>query len=390
MRETRAVVRVSPVAILGLALLLALQAGPASAGAVCGDGVIDLGEECDDGGVADFDGCTRTCRYEAIQHVDSLALHAGSAPSSCVPTTNQLGNAFSALGLPAFNNALSNAVASGQLIMLFDLLDLDEAVGQQDAGVEVGLLGGVPDPADPSPGGFDAWYLVGDAQLDGNGRPSQRLTGGSIAAFALAAGPSNVSLPFLGGTLNVLGARFEALVDTTASTPAPPPFELAPGLVAFETLDAGGASRGLCGNLTVGSLAAIPVPPDVTVGGNACSASCASSRSYVACGAGPVTASCHSLLDLLVGGCRIQPPLCFNLISPTQPDLGVGGNPPHALSFADSGGGIEKVVVVEPGDAYSSWFSVTSERVHATDNLNRIFNDGFESAGTGAWSATLP
>ena len=45
---------------------------------------------------------------------------------------------------------------------------------------------------------------------------------------------------------------------------------------------------------------------------------------------------------------------------------------------------------VEPGDAYSSWFSVTSERVHVTDNLNRIFNDGFESAGTGAWSATLP
>jgi len=33
---------------------------------------------------------------------------------------------------------------------------------------------------------------------------------------------------------------------------------------------------------------------------------------------------------------------------------------------------------------------VTSERVHVTDNLNRIFNDGFESAGTGAWSATLP
>jgi cysteine-rich repeat protein len=108
-----------------LALLLALQVGPASAGAVCGDGVIDLGEECDDGAVADLDGCTRTCRYEAIQHVDSLALHAGSAPSFCVPTTNQLGNAFSALGLSAFNNALSNAVAGGQLIMLFDLLDLD-------------------------------------------------------------------------------------------------------------------------------------------------------------------------------------------------------------------------------------------------------------------------
>ncbi len=70
MGSIRVVGMVSPVAIPGLAMVLALVIGAAPAGAVCGDGILDVGEQCDDGNVSDLDGCTRTCRYEAIQHVD--------------------------------------------------------------------------------------------------------------------------------------------------------------------------------------------------------------------------------------------------------------------------------------------------------------------------------
>ena len=43
-----------------------LAAPPAMAGAVCGDGTVDTGEQCDDGNLADGDCCSSTCRFEAL------------------------------------------------------------------------------------------------------------------------------------------------------------------------------------------------------------------------------------------------------------------------------------------------------------------------------------
>jgi hypothetical protein len=80
----------------------------------------------------------------------------------------------------------------------------------------------------------------------------------------------------------------------------------------------------------------------------------------------------------------------INAINPTQPDVGIGVSPPNALVFGDSGGGIDKVVIVEADDAYSSWFSLTSERVHITNNLGAVFRDGFESGNTDGWSSSTP
>lgn len=59
-------------------------------GPVCGDGAVDGDETCDDGGVIDGDGCSRTCRLETLQeresnnsreraqHVDAFQLVQGS------------------------------------------------------------------------------------------------------------------------------------------------------------------------------------------------------------------------------------------------------------------------------------------------------------------------
>lgn len=40
---------------------------------VCGDGVLDEGEECDDGNLSPFDGCSPDCRLEHVaapKHLD--------------------------------------------------------------------------------------------------------------------------------------------------------------------------------------------------------------------------------------------------------------------------------------------------------------------------------
>ncbi len=49
--------------LIPLALLL-FAAVPSAADAVCGNGVVEAGEACDDGNVVDFDGCSASCQDE--------------------------------------------------------------------------------------------------------------------------------------------------------------------------------------------------------------------------------------------------------------------------------------------------------------------------------------
>lgn len=377
-----------------LALLLlapvALPATPVLAqteGAACGDGVVEGAEQCDDGDAYPLDGCDPSCRYEQVQRLTSLELQDTSGPLACEPGTNQLGGAFSSTGLDSLNSSLQDAIDAGDLTMLFDLLDLDDATGTADPSLAVAALGADVDTTDPSPGGLDAWFRAGEELLDTEDQPLQSLTPAAIASSELVAGPGDASLPFVDGDLSMRDVVLLAQVGATVSLPAEPPSNFAPGFVAFESLDGADPSRGLCGNVTVGSLALIPVPDAFTSGLGMCE-SCSASRVYTSCGGGPVTESCHSLLDVLVGGCQVFGCL-VTVIDPTQPDVGVDPNPPNTLIFEPTGGGIDRVTVVEPDDAYSSWFQFTSERVHLTNNLPLLFRDGVESGDTSEWSVTV-
>src|SRR5581483_4186400 len=40
--------------------------------ALCGDGILDLGEQCDDGNAVDGDGCSAGCRHECVTHTDCV------------------------------------------------------------------------------------------------------------------------------------------------------------------------------------------------------------------------------------------------------------------------------------------------------------------------------
>lgn len=369
------------------ALALAVGLSPCQASAQCGNGQIGAAEQCDDGDRFRWDGCDLECRYEQVQRVSLLEVSQFAAPSPCTPQANALGQSFSSLGRQGLNATLADAIADGRLDALMPLLLLDDPLGVDDAAIEVGSLSAQSDPQGPG-SGLDSWHVGDPSQLDGADLPIRRLPG-TIVSGDLSAGPGVIELPMPAGQLRVLESRVIARVGFPASLPAPPPDQLAGGVLTFEGLDGSSSARGLCGNVTIESLSLVPAPEGLTVGGQSpCSASCPQSRAYTYCGDGmPVGPGCNSLLDVLVSGCSTFVGICIPLVSPTQPDVGVGGSPPHALA-ADPVSG--KVTVVVPDDAYSSFFQFAAQRVHMTNNLSGIFADGFESEDLSGWSNALP
>ena len=49
----------------------------------CGDGVVDVGEECDDGGTSGGDGCSATCLVESGYVCSALLVEGGEGSSVC-------------------------------------------------------------------------------------------------------------------------------------------------------------------------------------------------------------------------------------------------------------------------------------------------------------------
>ena len=193
---------------------------------------------------------------------------------------------------------------------------------------------------------------------------------GSLVNYALTAGPSDVSLSLnLGGSpalLKMRAAKMSATIASATDVPAPPPSQLASGLTVFETVTANGTGQGLCGNITVDSLAQIPAPSVLTTGSTAC-VSCNGYHTYTYCGANnPVSDSCNSLLDVLVGGCGIGDifgACLVTAVNPEQPDVPASGSV-KTLTF--SGNKIPASQTTGDEDAYSSYLTFTSNRAHFT------------------------
>ncbi len=377
----------SPWSILLMVVAVITMSAVVDGSDICGDGQISGLEQCDDGNQRRLDGCAPDCTYEQVLRVTELTLSGVAAPAMCTPPTNAFGQAFSELGRTAINQDLATSIGDGSLDQLFPFFGLDDPLGLDDADFELGAFSGAPDPMD---GGLDldSWHLANPAELDGDDLSLVRLDG-SLVAAQLIAGPGDLNFPMAGGTVSVREARLMAQTTGGLSLPAPPPEQLAAGFLAFEELDGLGVSQGLCGNATVGSLAATPAPQELSAGGDSeCDPTCGNSRSYVYCGDGsPVGPDCNSLLDVLVSGCATRIVVCFALVHPTQPDVGVDPDPPHILTADPITG---KVTVDYPDDAYSLFFNFTGLRVHVTNNLNAIFSDGFESGSTSAWSNVVP
>jgi cysteine-rich repeat protein len=331
---------------------------------LCGDAKIDPGESCDDGNHVNLDGCDASCRYETVMRATEL-LTSKDAPGSYCPFPGNANGAAIAQDLIDIISAQTQAdIGSGVTNFLLALRDLDDFTGQSDSALSASFLEAQLDPEKSgwTANAIDWWFLAAAADLDGNGVPLN----GSLASISngvLTTGPQDAWL----GPFFIRSMTLRATVDTTpaASQPLPPPDALAAGLAVFQSLTADGPGQGLCGAITVGSLAEIPFPYALTDGQGTCKASCPNSKTYTYCGDGqPVGPGCNSLLDGLVGGCKVTT-LCVDLLSPTQPDVGSYGDAPHPLVA----GADNKVTVIEPYDAYSNVIKMKANRAHITNNV---------------------
>src|SRR6478735_9024828 len=312
------------------------SAGSNSGGAPasCGDALLAASEECDDGNALNLDGCSASCRYEVVDRMTSISLQRVSAPASCAPTTNALGKAFGSIAAALINDQLKHSISAGSLNNLMHFGDLEDPTGaSDDSSLTVGVLPAFPDAANGTwPGGtpLDFWFRVPSASVNAQGVPLSSLPG-SLTARALSVGPGLLQLPLtLGGapsTFSVTNARLLATLDATPepNVPAPPPTNLAPGLTVFRTITGSGSGQGICGNVTVESLAHIPVPASLASGAQTPCMACAGSHAYTACTGTTVEPGCNSMLDVLVGGCKTAS--CFlTVVTATQPDVPAPGS----------------------------------------------------------------
>jgi len=352
------------------------SAGNNSAGAPasCGDALLEAAEECDDGNTKNLDGCNAGCRYEVVDRMTSLSMQSGSAPAFCSPTANALGRAFSSTALGPINSELQQSISNGTLNNLMQFSDLSDLTGaSNDSSLTVGFLPAIPDAANgPWPGGtpLDFWFRVPSASVDTQGLPLNSLLG-TLTARSLSAGPGLLKLPLsIGGapsTLSVSNAWLRATLNATPApnVPAPPPMSLAPGLTVFQSITGSASGQGICGNVTVESLAHIPVPASLASGASSACAACSGSRTYTACSGSTVEPGCNSMLDVLIGGCKTL--LCFvTLVTPSQPDVPAPGSASvHPLSLG-SGNAVPSAQSSGNDDAYSSYFKFDANRAHIT------------------------
>ena len=290
-----------------------------SQGAVCGNGVRETGEHCDDGNTLNLDGCSAQCKFEQVQRVNSLTQ---SYTTDSVCTQNAFGGAITgSVARTQMQESLSNDVASGATSLLFSMHNLDDLTGVNEALLSVGVLGSSPRAAQgktyDGTSDLDWWHEISRTLLDGSRNPHSLLPA-SIGARALVAGPgSSVVFLSLAGQPAQLQLNATRISATTgaSSTPVASGDGLTPGHLASENLNPALTSFSttsgghLCGNITARSFYDTPIPSNLT----GCSISTCN-RCY--------TAS-NTWLDLLVGGCTI---LGLQQIKATQPDTSTTGS----------------------------------------------------------------
>jgi len=331
---------------------------------VCGDAVRAGAEQCDDGNTTNTDGCSKVCKFEQDHRVNTLSMPFNT-DTFC--TANRLGGAITgSLARQQITDALTTGVKDGSISILLQAIGLDDLSGTNDANLALGVINGSPQVGATTYDGnndLEWWYTSAATALDPNRVPKTQIPA-SIAAKLLNAGPAEIFLVVnLGGqaaTLDMLNARLRANVGGTStpltSTNAGPPGHLAaehldPALTSFGTTTGGE----LCGNVTSGSLAAVPIPTALV----GCDLTHCS-QCYTAT---------NTLLDVIVGGCGT---ILGNQIQPTQPDTArVSGTYAfqrtgnRVTACTKNGAAADLTNDCLPNSAYSSFFKFTSDRVIA-------------------------
>jgi cysteine-rich repeat protein len=339
----------------------------------CGNGIRETGEQCDDGGVVNLDGCDAACAFEQLQRAIFFKMQFSTDPFC---PANALGSAFvNSLVQGELQGAIDTGIADGSLSLIFQALGATDLSGTNEPSFELGILSGRPETRGgtlPYSGtnDLDWWYAIDAAGIDAFRRPTRTIPA-SITARVLNAGPGTLEFPLfgVGAALRLAASRLSitvgsASVPLTSSTGDPPGHlsteNLDPALASYATCGAPTATEAgrLCGNGTARSLTAIPIAQNLVT-------NC--SQGY--------TLS-NSTLDVIVGGCTAFG--FIQLIRPTQPDTSdpnapqPGAGPPyrfsadatrHVSTCRDRNLAIVDLNACLDAAAYSSFFKLATDRV---------------------------
>lgn len=345
-----------------------------SALSTCGNGVRETDEQCDDGAKLALDGCSAKCKFEQVHRFNSLQMQFGT---DALCTVNALGGAVGAAAQKQLGDALGKGVADGTASALFLLGDVADLSGTSSGPLTLGSFVGDPVKAPGYAGAHDLdWWYTPLATTLGPDRAPLASLSASITNKVLTAGPGDLAFSLaLGGSVasvSLSNVRATALIGPTSAPSVAPSAATAtsghlaaehldPALVSFETTTDGQ----LCGNVSAASLAALPAPPELQVGG---SPGC--NERYTAQ---------STMLDVFTSGCRV---LFFSVISPIQPDQtnpsapAAGAGAPyklvttnkHVTGCTDKNGQSADLDTCLAAAAFSTSFKFTTGRVIARAN----------------------
>src|SRR5438105_901921 len=109
--------------------------------AVCGNGILEPGEQCDDGNTQNLDGCDSRCRFEEDLRMNTLAIQFGT-DSFC--TANVLGVSIGSRAQQGVQTELSANVTAGVLTMGFAALGIADLTGAKAQSFKLRDLRGAP------------------------------------------------------------------------------------------------------------------------------------------------------------------------------------------------------------------------------------------------------
>ncbi len=344
---------------------------------LCGNGVRDGGEQCDDGNSTNLDGCDADCRFDQAQRAVWFKMQFST---DTVCTQNALGRAFAGAAVRnSLQSEIDSRVGTGAFSLVLPALDASDVSGTNDPSFELGFL-----TASPEPGGgyhgtndLDWWHVIDPATLTPAREPLFLLPA-SITNSALVAGPGAAVLPqvFMAGgpLLRLALARLSISVGPTStplvSASGDPPGHLVsenldPSLTCYATCGSPNATASghLCGNMTARSLAQTPIV-----------------QGLVGCGLFTCTqcyTAANTMLDVIVGGCAIS--MLGNQILATHPDASdpaapiAGAGAPYQLVWStttksvvgcrDRNNQTVDLNTCLDSAAYSSFFRLATNRV---------------------------
>ena len=338
--------------------------------AVCGNQLLESGEQCDDGNQLSLDGCDAKCGFEQSQRSNWFKVQ--FAPDAFC-TANAFGSAFPDATRAPLQQSFDDRIANGAFSLLLAFGGLDDLSGAKDSAVALGVLYGNPSSAAGYDGksDLDWWYAALGNTIDASRKPLSQLAG-SITGNVLTTAAGKIQLPLLstvpltlsGTVIRLpLGATSKPLASTGNSPGHLSAEHLDPNLVSFAS---GGAQTALgagelCGNISAASLNAEPAPAAYLVGG------------ALPCNQGYPAGS--SFLDLLVGGCTVGNTPVLTAVPPDQIDAaaaqpGAGGpyklsaNAMHVVGACrDKNNTLVTLATCLNAVAYSSAFKLTTDRV---------------------------